>query len=129
MKPFSVTETYQENTYLIGFSHEKFFGGEASGSYHIIGARILGLTYANYLRYIRDNFNAELRGKEGYSYPVFKDIDSCKKAVNHLNEVWNKIGKTLEDKFYDNGVRTKNPSYAVEMVNDKFRTVRKIRYR
>lgn len=129
MKPFSVSETYQEGIFMIGFDNEKFFGGEASGSYHIIGARILGLTYANYLRYLRDKFDAELRGREGYSYPVFKSKESCKRAVNHLNDIWGTIERTLEDKLCDTGIKTQMPSYAIEVVGDKVRTVRKIRYR
>lgn len=52
--------------------HEKFYLNGISkegGSYNIICARLMGLSYAQYLRFCRDCLGAEITGK-GHLYPV-----------------------------------------------------------
>ena len=80
----------QENSdfFTISIDSELFVGGEYGGSFNIIASRILGLSYPNYLRYLRDTFSAELRGKKGYPYPIFKERQSCMKVINILNKNW-----------------------------------------
>ena len=41
------------------------------GSYNVIMARFIGLSYPDYLRYCRDKHNGILRGRAGYTYCVY----------------------------------------------------------
>lgn len=70
-----------------------------SGSYNVLAARLLGFTYPDYLRYVRKNYNAELRGRTGYSYCVFKKKADAIKLVMKLNVEWNKVEKALGGKI------------------------------
>lgn len=55
------------------------------GSYAVFEARVVGLSYAKYLQFIRDNYNGTITGKEGYSIVEFKarlDAERCAKFLN-----------------------------------------------
>ena len=67
-----------------------------SGSYNVLAARLLGFTYPDYLRYVRQNCGAELRGRAGYSYCVFKNKADAIKLVMKLNAEWNKVENALK---------------------------------
>lgn len=73
--------------YLIGYE-DRFYNlvGPVRGSYHILQARIFGIDYANYLRMLRDKYNAVIIGKE-HRCPVayFKNKEDINKIVNELN--------------------------------------------
>jgi hypothetical protein len=66
--------------------HDNFHLGETTGSYNLICARLLGLTYAQYLRMCRDCFGAEIIGK-GSMYPVayFKRSTELDALIEFLN--------------------------------------------
>ena len=66
--------------------HDNFHLGETTGSYNVICARLLGLTYAQYLRMCRDCFGAEIIGK-GSMYPVayFKRSTELDALIEFLN--------------------------------------------
>ena len=49
--------------------HENFFLKYTEGSYNVICARLMGLSYAQYLRFCRDCCGAEIIGKNSL-YPV-----------------------------------------------------------
>ena len=72
--------------YIIRPSHEDFFLTYTEGSYNIIGARLMGLTYAQYLRMCRDVYGAEIIGK-GTKYPIayFKRSDKLEALIEQLN--------------------------------------------
>ena len=55
--------------YIIRVDLDKFHLNYTEGSYNVICARLMGLTYAQYLRMCRDCFGAEIIGK-GSMYPV-----------------------------------------------------------
>ena len=56
--------------YVIRFNVDlKYFPNGTRGSYNIFMARLLNLSYAEFLRYCRDKLGAELIGK-GTRYPV-----------------------------------------------------------
>lgn len=63
------------------------FVGKIKGSYHVFQARAFGLTYASYLRMLRDNYNATIIGK-GHKYPVayFKNKEDISKIIAELNK-------------------------------------------
>lgn len=72
--------------YLIKPIHENFCLGPTEGSYNVICARVMGLTYAQYLRMCRDCFGAEIVGK-GHLYPLayFKMSNQLLDLVDNLN--------------------------------------------
>lgn len=57
------------NTVRIVPIHENFHLDSTNGSFNIIFARLMGLTYANYLRMCRDVLGAQIVGKNQL-YPV-----------------------------------------------------------
>lgn len=72
--------------YMIRADFEKFYLSFTEGSYNIIGARLMGLTYANYLRMCRDIYGAEIVGKGSlYPYPVFKLSQGLNDLIEQLN--------------------------------------------
>lgn len=102
MKAFKVTETCTENEYMVGLDdHTYQLIGKQSGSFNIVAARVLDFTYPDYLRYVRQNYNATLKGKKGYSYAVYKDRKDCVAVVTLLNDTWKKIEKAMVDKMED----------------------------
>lgn len=87
-KFFYVEETpYYPNKFIICVNHEKFNLTNFRGSCNCIPAKLLMLSYANYLRFCRDNFGAELVGKNRkYPQALFKDKKQAEKLVKELNE-------------------------------------------
>lgn len=77
---------YKEK-YLIRLNHEKIpFEFSTNGSFSVLPARLLSLTYAQYLRYCRDKLNAELIGKgKRYVIPYFYKTEETKQLVKLLN--------------------------------------------
>lgn len=61
-----------------------------SGSFQVLGSRLLGLSYPDYLRFLQSQ-GATLKGKEGYCYGYFKDKAACQKVCNLLNAKWKKV--------------------------------------
>lgn len=60
---------YNKGIYMIAPKHDLLSLKSTSGSYNIICARLMNLSYAQYLRMCRDILGAEIRGK-GSLYPV-----------------------------------------------------------
>ena len=76
----------QPGKYMIRANHEAFHLYSTEGSYNVIGARLMGLTYAQYLRMCRDIFGAEIIGKgERFPYPVFKLSKGLQDLIDLLN--------------------------------------------
>ena len=72
--------------YMIRVDLEKFHLDSTEGSYNVIGARLMGLTYANYLRMCRDIYGAEIIGKGTvYPYPIFKFSKELEDLIEQLN--------------------------------------------
>lgn len=101
MNAFKVTEGIDNGTYMVGledFIYELFKVHYISGSYNILAARVLGFSYPDYLRYVRDNYKATLKGREGYSYAIYKNRNDCYDIVKELNRFW----KLIENSFIEN---------------------------
>ena len=66
--------------------HDNFHLGATTGSYNLICARLMNLTYPQYLRMCRDCFGAEIVGKDS-NYPVayFKRSKELDALVDLLN--------------------------------------------
>ena len=77
---------YHPGKWVIAVDHEKFFLKGTKGSYNIIQARVMGLSYANYLRLCRDVYGAEILGK-GTLYPVayFSSLQKINDLIDQLN--------------------------------------------
>ena len=95
--------------------HENFQLGETTGSYNHICARLLGLTYAQYLRMSRDCFGAEIIGK-GSMYPVayFKRSTELNALIDFLNVqasvvLWEREHPDYE--AHEEYVKEKNPLF------------------
>lgn len=100
MKAFIVGEACNEGEYIVRLTDEMFsLMGCQSGSFNIVAARILGFSYPDYLRYVRQNHNATLKGKEGYSYAIYKDRKDCVAVVTLLNDVWRRVEAAIVSKF------------------------------
>lgn len=74
------------NEELYKIARENLGEGKVS-SFNIIAARVLGVTYAEFLRWARDNYNGTIIGK-GYKYPyvVFYNKADCNKCCLFLTK-------------------------------------------
>lgn len=96
MKYFEVIDNpYNDNFFVRvkeGEAHDFFYEGYhkhgGTFSYHIAGARVLGLNYADYLRLLRDQYHADIQGKVGYPIPVFKNKRDAEKVCSLLDRYW-----------------------------------------
>lgn len=90
---------YKEK-FLIRIKHEnfeKFFPNGIKGSYNLMPARLLHLSYADYLRFARDVLGAEVIGKK-HRYPV-----AFFNRSNELNQFVKLLNKRMEfiNKYYE----------------------------
>lgn len=95
MKAFYVDETPTVGRYRIGLDMEtyEYIRTQIVGSYNILAARVFGLPYPDYLRMVRDNYEATLNGKEGYMTYTFKNKLMAEKLIKELNKRWDIIIK------------------------------------
>lgn len=77
---------YQDK-YIIYFDHpNEYFPNGTSGSYDVFAARLLGLSYPDYLRWARDRLGAELIGKNRrYITVLFNNNETTQILVKTLN--------------------------------------------
>lgn len=68
-KYFIKEKSPSHNKYYIKPVLENLHMSDLKGSANIMMARVMGLTYADYLRFCRDEFNAIIEGKNNL-YPV-----------------------------------------------------------
>lgn len=91
---------YKEK-FMIRMKHEnfeKFFPNGIKGSYNLMPARLLNLSYADYLRFARDVLKGEIIGK-GHRYPVVffnrsKELTQFLKLLNKRMEYINSYYET-----------------------------------
>lgn len=76
-----------KNKYVIRLNHDLFlFPHGTSGSYNVFIARLLNLSYADYLRYSRDRLGAELVGKNTrYVIPYYNNDTNTLAFIRLLN--------------------------------------------
>lgn len=75
------------NKFIIRMEHNNFlFPNGTKGSYNVFAARLLNLSYAQYLRYCRDRVGAELVGKnKKYVVALFDLTKEAQMLVKLLN--------------------------------------------
>ena len=107
--------------YIIRPIHDNFHLDSTEGSFNLICARLMGLSYADYLRMCRDCFGAEIIGK-GSMYPVayFKFSEKLKDLVDGLNAranlvLWERENPEFED--HAAYVKEHNPRFYEEAIN------------
>ena len=108
--------------YMIRADLEKFHLDYSEGSYNIIQARLMGLTYASYLRMCRDIYGAELVGKDS-TYPVayFKRTKELEDLIEQLNARANLVLWEREHPDFEEHaayVKEKNPRFYAEVTGN-----------
>lgn len=84
---FTIEEApYSPGKYFITPIHANFHLQSTQGSFNVIPARLMGLSYAQYLRFCRDMCQAEIVGK-GTMYPIpyFRKTNTLNALVRMLN--------------------------------------------
>ena len=94
INPFETTDKkymVSFNEYLYNAALEKI-PFERIGSWNVLPARILGISYPEYLRYARDKYNGTLYGK-GQKYPIvkFDNQEDCRLLCKELLLRWARI--------------------------------------
>ena len=108
--------------YMIRADLEKFHLNYTEGSYNIIQARLMGLTYADYLRMCRDIYGAEIIGKGNvYPYPVFKISKELESLIEQLNTranlvLWEREHPDFEE--HAEYVKKQNPKFYAEVTKN-----------
>lgn len=122
VKVFSREESVSyPGKYIIRIDLDKFHLNYTEGSYNIICARLMGLTYAQYLRMCRDCFGAEIIGK-GSMYPVayFKFSEKLKGLIDDLNARANLVLWEREHPDFEEHaayVKEHSPRFYAEVTN------------
>lgn len=108
--------------YIIRADQDKFHLDSTEGSFNIIGARLMGLTYANYLRLCRDVYGAEIVGKGNiYPYPVFKFSQGLQDLIDQLNARASLVLWEREHPDFDRHaeyVKENNPKFYAEVTGN-----------
>lgn len=112
----------QPGKYIIKPIHENFHLDSTTGSFNVICARLMGISYAQYLRMCRDEFGAEIIGK-GSSYPVayFKLSQGLQDLIDQLNIRANLVLWEREHPDYEQHaayVKEKNPRFYAEVTGN-----------
>ena len=110
--------------YVIRPIHDNFHLDYTEGSFNVICARLMGLTYAQYLRMCRDCFGAEIVGK-GSKYPVayFKLSKELNDLIEQLNARANLVLWEREHPDFEKHaqyVKEKNPRFYAEVSNNVY---------
>lgn len=94
MNYFIVEESPIYKKFMIYPNHTSLKIGATSGSYSVLGARLFGLHYHDYLRMCRDVYGAVLIGKNCY-YPnvLFDTKEQAEKMANDLDKIVKKLKK------------------------------------
>ena len=108
--------------YLIRANLDEFHLYSTKGSFHVIGARLMGLTYAQYLRMCRDCFGAEIVGKGSiFPVPYFKLSQGLMDLIDQLNAranlvLWEREHPDFEE--HAELVKEKNPRFYAEVTGN-----------
>lgn len=98
---FSLDMTPDETGLVLRVDHSKFHCTYTEGSYTVLPARLLGISYADFLRLCRDEFDAEIFGR-GTLYPVpyFRYTEKSKALVTLLNSIARQVLFARENPDY-----------------------------
>lgn len=86
MKYFTVELSPIHNKYIVLPNHTKLGLTSTKGSYAVLGARLMNLSYANYLKMCRDVYGATLIGKNHlYINVLFPTEAAATQLANKLD--------------------------------------------
>lgn len=82
-----------DDEYVVDITKEVYeFFGKTNGSFTVLYARLLGLSYANMLRYLEDHYDAKVMGKDGmYCVIRFPSEKKCLQFCNLLTLRWTQL--------------------------------------
>lgn len=88
MKYYDIEESpYNLSKYFLRPKYEKLRLHGTTGSYNILPARLLNLSYAEYLRMCRDVYGAELIGKGTiYVVPYYDSKEKAREIAKMLDK-------------------------------------------
>ena len=92
MIAFKAEESMQFSGYKITFTPtlwNRLEGITIDSSWNLLYARLFGLSYPEFLRYIRDTYNATLWGKSGYICFYFKERVDAQQFISVANRRFN----------------------------------------
>lgn len=93
------TQLIADKYYSICFVGQDIFTDKSSfnftSSYHVLGARLLGLSYPDYLTYCQST-GARLRGRNGYTYPVWESNAAAQSVMKKLEKQWSLLTKEIK---------------------------------
>ena len=114
----------QPGKYMIRADLDALYLKSTNGSFNVIGARLMGLTYAQYLRMCRDVYGAEIIGKGSlYPYPIFKLSQGLIDLVEELNAratlvLWEREHPDFEE--HAALVKEKHPRFYAEVMGNVY---------
>ena len=95
MKAFFYCEEFGSTKRFCMRMHDDIYntigGIDRMGSFAIVPARVLGISYPNYLRYVREKYNATLMKNGNFITYFFKDKKDGDKLALELSKRWNKV--------------------------------------
>ena len=65
-----------------------------TSSYLLLQARLLGLSYPDYLRFCQSK-GGKLKGKTGYTIVLWEDKKQCQEVCNLIEKEWQKLIKMI----------------------------------
>lgn len=93
MTCFEVTETCDLKYWMLGMTRdffETFPDFYCTQSYSILAARLLGLSYVDFLKYLCSQ-GGQIKGKIGYPVVYFKDRSTVEKICRLINKEADKL--------------------------------------
>jgi len=83
---FYIDSCMQPNKYMVFLNHKEIGTHRLKGSYNVLMARLMHLSYPQYCRMCRDMYHGEIVGKN-HKYPVvyFNNRTDAQDLVNELN--------------------------------------------
>jgi len=90
MIKYLIEETF-DNKYMCKLNESGYaaINGNIKTSYIMLEVRLFGLSYADFLRMMRDKYGAKLYGKTGYA--IYK-FDTKAKAKVYLDDLNDRLG-------------------------------------
>lgn len=99
MKGFYVDTDCNDKFIIVFDAHDELICSDFfyTSSYTVLQARLLGLSYPDYLRFCQSK-GAKLKGHTGYAGPSWADKKSCQEVCNMLEKEWQRLIKEVKFK-------------------------------
>lgn len=101
MNAFTVREACDSDAFIIGLTeefHQKCPNLIVEGSYLVLAARLLGMSYPDFLRYSAVN-GGTLKGRTGFPHCTFEKRTDALNLCNKINKEWDKVYETIKEKI------------------------------